>query len=253
MHRHDDGARRSLPSALIGVRRTRVEVNRVPGFQRADLVAVMNLQFTLQHIEEFGPRVHVRLGLHFLGQGKKLGKVRVHVPIGNHVAQALKIVSRIAYPGLWHSDALRASMYTEQRGGLALKEIRKILGEDHRDAGEIAQRRDHPARLQLRKETGGKTGVLAQFDKAHGLLEPQPLDTFADVFFRNEALGGFGINLRLLCFFALDHRCLTHCASTLNRQQLDAHLRQMLSDQQIFPCYRIIIPRNRVMVFTREY
>jgi hypothetical protein len=46
----------------------------------------------------------------------------------------------------------------------------------------------------------------AEFDQAHGFLEPEALDALADVFFGDESLGGLDVDLRLLRFLAVD-RC----------------------------------------------
>ena len=83
--------------------------------------------------------------------------------------------------------------------------------------------------LKLRKEAGRKPGVLAQLDQAHGLLEPEALDALADVLFRNESLGGFGIHLRFLRFLAANRRQFRHGLSPR------VHAEQLLPQSKPIP------------------
>ena len=94
--------------------------------------------------------------------------------------------------------------------GLRLKEVGKILGEDHGDARQVAEGGDDAAGFKLGEEAGGEAGVTAEFHQAHGLLEPEALDAFADAFFGDEGFGGFRVHLGLLNLFAFDHCQFSH-------------------------------------------
>ena len=63
------------------------------------------------------------------------------------------------------------------------------------DAGKVAEGGNDAAGLKLREEAGREPGMLTELDQAHGLFETQALDALSDMFFRDELLGGFGINL----------------------------------------------------------
>jgi hypothetical protein len=118
------------------------------------------------------------------GDRNELGKVGVHVAVGDHVAEALKEVGGLVDAGLREPDPLLAAMHAEEGGGLGFEEVRQVLGKDHGDAGEVAEGGHHSARFKLGKKAGGKARVLAELDEAHGLLEAEPLDALADVSFR---------------------------------------------------------------------
>ena len=195
---------------MVGVRSAGIKVNRVPCFERRKLVAMMNLQLTLQHIKKLKPGMHVGLGLHVLGQRHKLGKVRVHVSIRHHVGEALKKVGGRSHAGLRQAHPLVATMDAEYCTRFGVEEIGKVLGENHRNARQVTQRWHNTARLKLRKKTRGEPRMLAKFNQSHGLFQTQPLDALANPLFRDKTLGGFRIDLGLLCFLALDYRRITH-------------------------------------------
>ena len=200
------------------MRRARVEVNRVAGAELRFLVAVAQRQLACNQIQELKSRVHVRFGLHMLGQWNELGEVWVHVPVGNHVAEALKRVSGRLDAGLRHAHAVLFAVYAENWRRLGLKEIRKILGEDHGDARQIAERGHNPAGLKLREKAGRKAGMLAQFHQAHGLLEAQTPDALAQVLLGDESLGGVGVRQGFVHLFAIGLEPLGywvgHCRSS---------------------------------------
>jgi len=52
-------------------------IHRVAHSQQESLFPVAKLQLPFQNVEKLEPWVHVRLGLHLLGQRHKLGKVWV--------------------------------------------------------------------------------------------------------------------------------------------------------------------------------
>lgn len=124
MHGDDDGARRFLPCALVGVGRAGIKVNGVTWFESAGLVAVMNIQFAIQHVEELKAGMHVGLGFHIFGERNKLGKVGVHVAVGDHVSQTLEVIGGSSDAGLGQTDTLFAAVNPENGVRLGFKEIR---------------------------------------------------------------------------------------------------------------------------------
>ena len=124
MHGDDDGASWFLPRTLVGVRRAGIKVNGIAGFKRAGLVAVMNIQFAIQHVEELKAGMHVSLGFHIFGEGDKLGKVGVHVAVGDHVSQTLEVIGGSSDAGLGQTDTLFAAVNPENGVRLGFKEIR---------------------------------------------------------------------------------------------------------------------------------
>ena len=86
-------------------------------------------------------------------------------------------------------------MDAEQGLRLGLEEVAEVLGEDHGDAGQVAQRRHDAAGLELRQEAGGEAGVAAKFDQAHRLLQAQMLDALADALLGDDRLGGLAVNM----------------------------------------------------------
>ncbi len=86
-------------------------------------------------------------------------------------------------------------MDAEEGLGFGLEEVVEVFGEDHGDAGEVAEGGDDAAGLELREEAGGEAGVAAEFDEAHGFLEAEVLDALADAFFGDDGLGGLAVDL----------------------------------------------------------
>jgi len=61
----------------------------------------------------------------------------------------------------------------------------------------------HPAGFKLREKAGGKAGVAAQIDQAHGFLEAQAADALAYPLLGDEALGGIGVRLGFVHLLAV--------------------------------------------------
>jgi hypothetical protein len=171
-----------------------------------------DLKLAIEHIEKLISRMHVRLGLHLLGEGDKLGEIGVHMAVGHHVSKALEVVGGGGNSGLRQPHALLAAVNPEDGVGLGLEKIGEVLGKDHGDAGEIAQGRDHTAGFQLGKKAGRKSRVPSQLDQSHRLLQAQPLDSFSNPLFGDKALCGFWIDLRFLRFFAFYRRRIAHAS-----------------------------------------
>ncbi len=153
-------------------------------------VAVANLKVSLKKIEELVAGMDVGANVGAFASGDKFGKVGVELAVGDHVGQALEVVSRVVDAGLGEADALGAAMDAEERVGLGLEEVGEVAAEDHGDAGEVAEGGDDAAGFKLGEKAGGEAGVAAQFDEAHGALEAEAADAFANAFFGDEGFGG---------------------------------------------------------------
>src|SRR6202012_490091 len=105
------------------------------------VLPVAQCQFAIQNIKKFEALVHMRLRFGVSFHGKELGKIRIHMPIGNHVTEALKRIGWGIRARLRQAHAILEPMHAEHRRWLALEEVRKILREHHRDARKIPQRR----------------------------------------------------------------------------------------------------------------
>jgi hypothetical protein len=155
VHGYDDGFSGLFADALVGVRRTGIEVNRIALLEFALVFAVMETQLAIEEIEELEARMHVGFGEHIAGEGNELGEVGVHVAVGDHVAQALKEICGQIDACLGKADPLLAAMNAEEGGGLGLEKVGQVLGKDHGDAGEIAEGGDDAAGFKLGKKAGG--------------------------------------------------------------------------------------------------
>lgn len=136
----------------------------------------------------------MRFGLSRCRQGQKLRIVGVKMAIRNHIRQTLKVIAGMVYAALRHSHALVLLVYTKQRVWLRLKEIGQIFIENHGDAGQVAERGHHSARLKLRQKARRQPRMPAQLHQAHRPLQPQTLNALADAPFRDEGFGCRGIN-----------------------------------------------------------
>jgi hypothetical protein len=74
-----------------------VKVDAVPGFERVRAVPVMNFKFSLKKVEKLVARMDVRANLGAFTDGDELGKIRIELPVGHHVGQALEIIRWIVY------------------------------------------------------------------------------------------------------------------------------------------------------------
>ena len=209
MHGDDQRAGGLGPGARVGMGGAGVEVDRVAWTERGLMLAVLECELAVEYIKEFEAGVHVRLRFWTLLR-HKLGEVGVHVPVGNHVAETLEEVGGRLDPGLRQTHAILAPMDTKNRMGLGLEEVGKVLGENHGNAGEVAESWDHAAGFQLGKKAGRQAGVFSQLDEAHGFFETQTLDALADVLFGDEALGGLVVHLRFLGFLAANRSRVCH-------------------------------------------
>ena len=187
-----------------------VEVDGVALAEGAAVFAVVEREFAVEDVEEFESGVHVRLGFVGRRDGNELSEVWVHVAIGNHVAEAFKVVGGIVGAGLRETYAFFAPVDAEHGLRLGLEEVREIFGKNHGDAGQIAQGGHDAAGFELRQKTGGQAGVAAEFDEAHGFFEAQAFDALANMFFGDEALSGLGVDLCLLGFFAAQDGGVSH-------------------------------------------
>ena len=113
MHGHDHHSGGVLPGALVGVRRSRLKVNRIACLQRALLISVTKFQFAAKHIKKFEAGMHMRLGLLGPGQGNELGKLWVQMTVGDHVAQALEKVGWRLNPSLRKPHPVLLAVYPE--------------------------------------------------------------------------------------------------------------------------------------------
>lgn len=190
MHRNNQGNSGRWSSATVGVGRRGVEVDAVACLQRVGMFPVTNLQIALKKVEELIAGMDVGPHLRPFFHGDELSEVRVELSIGNHVSEALEVISRIIDARLGHANALAAAMDAKKRMWLGFEEVGEITAEGDRDASEIAQGGNDASGFELRQETGGQTGVAAEFDQSHGSLEAEAPDSLADAFFRDESFGG---------------------------------------------------------------
>jgi len=69
-------------------------------------VTVTNFQVALEKVEELVARVNVRADFGRLFCGDKLSEIGIELAVGDHVGQALEIISGIVDAGLRHAYAL---------------------------------------------------------------------------------------------------------------------------------------------------
>src|SRR5665213_1052448 len=173
----------------------RVEVDGVAGGNLMHGGAMLDGKRSGQYEEELAAEVLVAACLASRGGGQELGKVGVELAVRDKVAQALKKVAGVFDACLRQTDAVLAAVDAEECLGLGLKKVIEVLREDHGDAGEIAQRGDDTASLQLGEKAGGEAGVTAQLDKAHGFLEAEMLDALADLLLGDDRFGRRTVHL----------------------------------------------------------
>ena len=77
------------------------------------LIAVMNFKLPFEKIKKLVARMHVRTGVRIVGARDEFGKIGVHVPVGNHIGQTLKVIGRGVHTGLRQTHALFAAMDLE--------------------------------------------------------------------------------------------------------------------------------------------
>ena len=86
-----------------------------------------NFQLSLKDVEEFEAGVNMRSNILGLLQGNKLGKVRIHQPIWNHVTQAFKEVGRIVNTCLRQPYSFFATVNAKQGLWFGFEEVGKVF------------------------------------------------------------------------------------------------------------------------------
>ena len=130
---------------------------------------------------------------------------------------------------------------------LGLEEVGEVLGEDHGDAGQVAQRGHDAAGLQLREKAGGEAGVAAEFDQAHGLLEAEVLDALADALLRDDGFGGLAVDRARRRASGTAWRPLRRLRAESRLPEKNGCGHHCLSRQS-----RILVPSND-LIFARDY
>lgn len=222
VHGDNEGDGRGIAGAAIGMRSAGVEVGAVAGAHGVNAVTVANLKLTLQEIEEFVARVDVGAYFGGLFGGDEFGVVGIELTVGHHVGQTLEIVGGIVDAGLRQADALAALVDAEERVGFRLEEVGEIAAEDHGDACQVAKGGDDAAGFKLGEETGGETCVAAELDQAHGALEAQAPNAFANSFFCDEGVCRGGVAGRRVKMRSGRFKLVFHGLTV--RQPLDFHV-----------------------------
>ncbi len=158
-----------LSPAKVGVDGACVEVDGVALFDVVRDLAVADVEFTREQVEELEANMLMRLGFSPGLGGEELGEVGVELAVWHEVAEAFEEVAGVFDAALGQANALLGAVDAEELLGLRLEEIAEVFGEDHGNACEVAQGRDDAACLQLGEEAGGEAGMASEFHEAHGL------------------------------------------------------------------------------------
>ena len=193
----DEGSGGGVAYADVAVDSVGVEVDGVACFDVVGNLSVPDVELTGEQEEELAADVLVGAGFAVALVGEELGEVGVEQAVGDEVTEALEVVGRVGDAGLRQTHALLAAMDTEEGLGFGIEEVAEVFREDHGDAGQVAQRGDDAAGLELREEAGGEAGVAAEIDQAHRLFEAQILDALADALLGYEGFSGFAVDLEI--------------------------------------------------------
>jgi hypothetical protein len=197
-HGEDEGGAGLGADALVAVGGVGVEVDRVALLEAVFLAVVGELELAREHVEELRAGVLVEARGAGFARGQELGDVgRDLLAVGGEagdLAEGFVEVAGVVDAGLGEAVAVFGADDAEELGLVGLEEIAEVAGEDHRDAGEVAQRGHDAAGLKLREEAGGEAGVAAKLDEAHLFALAEVLDARAKVLGFEEGLGGFGGN-----------------------------------------------------------
>lgn len=119
----------------------------------------------------------------FRGHGMKIGVIGIEFPAGGQKIERFEIEGeRGKCSGFRKAEAI---FFADERKGAALafvaEEMLEPDAENEGNAGKSGQSGIELAVLELGEERGGKSGMAAEFDKAHFAAESQMLDLVADV------------------------------------------------------------------------
>ncbi len=131
------------------------------------------------------------------GGGLEDGEVRVHLAVGDLVAEAFEEVEGIVDAGLREAKAVFGEVWAEEGDGLGLEEVAEVFGEDHGDAREVAESGYDAAGFELGEKAGGEAGVAAELEQAHGFFEAQVADAGADALLGDEGFGFVAVDAHL--------------------------------------------------------
>ena len=130
----------------------------------------------------------------FVGsEGFEFGQVRVRPAVVAFVVEALEIVGNIGDAGtLGQTNALALA---DNRDGMAMALIgEEVVKADTEDQGDTKQRRQRGIEfvaLELGEKRRGQSGVLAEFDEAHTLLQAQGTEFGSDLIRAQIVIDGF--------------------------------------------------------------
>lgn len=164
---NNDGFGRLCADATVRVRGRRIEIDGITGLKHGFLTSMEHSELAREHIEKLEPGVNMGFGLHLRRQRHEFRKIRVHVPVGDHVAKTLEGVGGRFDASLRHADAILLAVDAKHGSRLRIKEVRQVFRKNHGDARQVSQRGDHASGLKLREKAGGKTGVSPKFHQTH--------------------------------------------------------------------------------------
>ncbi len=209
-HGEDEGGAGGFGDAFVAVRGAGVEVDGVAFFKEVFLAVVGQFEAAGEHVEELGAGVlvgaqgscAVAVGG---GAGEELGDVGDDALAGGggveagDLAEGLEEVVGVVDAGLGEALAVGGADDAEELRLVRLEEVAHVAGEDHGDAGEVAEGGDDAAGFELGEEAGGEAGVFAELDQAHLLAEAEELDALAEALGFEQGLGRFGGDAGVVC------------------------------------------------------
>ena len=164
------------------MRKARIEIHRVPRFERVFLAVDMDTQGPGQRVDELDARVRVRL---HSGRrhGEELGVVRVEPALGGRVVQRLESIGHLPRAGfVGKPDALRLADDRDEGflAGAGEEEL-QADAENERDAQERRQRRKQSPRSIFDNSAGdnpvcwpSSTSPIFFFRRSARTLAPMP-------------------------------------------------------------------------------
>src|SRR6266852_5316279 len=168
--------------ARVTVRKLRVKIERVPGLQHFLVLADLQGQFALQHVNKLDAGMLV--DVNFLrSHGFEFREVGVEFAVGGQKIEGLEVKGGLFQVGRFRKA--QTVFFSSERESVPqffiIEKVFESDAENQRDARKRRERGIQLAVLEFGKQSGRKPGVAAEFDEAHLAAKTQLLQLVTDV------------------------------------------------------------------------
>jgi hypothetical protein len=159
-----------------------IEVDGISGVELVSIDADSETELAFHDEQEFRPRMLVRP--QFIGiDGRELSEVCIGAAIITFVIEAFEVIGSVGHTGTFgKADAFAlADNLCSVTPALVGEEIVEADTKDQGNAKQGWKRGVKLVTLELGKQCGGESGVLAEFDEAHAFLEAKGTEFGSDL------------------------------------------------------------------------